>query len=140
MIFSTNGAKSGIEYFGYVIFAYGTYIHLSKYVYLQLFPACFENESFEAKETTSSKLRNKLEEAKRVFDPAAKKALDFNLKRTDKFDREKNEDVKEPQKSTNRIKKKPWPLPSGTTPYMKKDRITFKQSGEKEKCQQGDKI
>ena len=76
-----------------------------------------------------------MEEAKRVFDPAAKKALDFNLKRTDKFDREKNEDVKEPQKSTNRIKKKPWPLPSGTTPYMKKDRITFKQSGEKEKCQ-----
>merc|ERR1712223_2263807 len=95
--------------------------------------ACFENESFETKETTSSKLRNKLEEAKRIFDPAAKKALDFNLKCTDKFDREKNEDVKEPQKSTNRIKKKPWPLPSGTTPYMKKDRITFKQSGEKEK-------
>ena len=79
-----------------------------------------------------------MEEAKRVFDPAAKKALDFNLKRADKYDREQNERVKEPQqpqKSTNRKKKKPWPLPSGTTPYMKKDRITFKQSGEKEKCQ-----
>ena len=42
--------------------------------------------------------------------------------------------VKKPKNGKKETTKKPWPLPSGTTPFLKKERIKLK-SEEKEGCQ-----
>ena len=53
-----------------------------------------QDESNDAVETMSAKLRNKLQEAKRNFDSNARKSLDFNQKAAGKTDSEQNEAVK----------------------------------------------
>lgn len=53
---------------------------------------------------------------------SSKRSLDFEKKTNKRSKRKENEENPD-EKKTKRPSKKPWPLPKGTTPYIKRQRV-----------------